>query len=277
MEKKIFLLAAMLICTSAVFSHTIIVDINGGGQFTSIQTAITNSSSGDTIKVWPGTYNEQITINKDILLEGSGYENSIITSTSDPTVNLINGKIKWFLISSLAGNGLKCSGGFITNCIVKGCVSRGIYTNSGTTLIYNSIFTNNSREGVYSDCGGNLIVVNCISYGNVGTGFSQYVNYYGCWAGFSLSYSNGSTSQYISGTGNINADPHFYSGSDYHISQGGDCWNTGNPSIQDPDGSVSDMGYFGGPDCPIYPTVFEMIITPNGNNVNIEAKGRANY
>jgi len=37
------------------------------------------------------------------------------------------------------------------------------------------------------------------------------------------------------------------------------------------------MGYFGGPECPIYPTVFEIIITPNGNNINLEAKGRANY
>jgi len=69
----------------------------------------------------------------------------------------------------------------------------------------------------------------------------------------------------------------FTSSSDYHISQGSPCWNTGNPSLSDPDGSVSDMGYFGGPDCPIYPVVYEIQITPNGSNINLQAKGRANY
>ena len=41
---------------------TRIVDITGSGQYTSIQTAVTASSQGDTILVYPGRYYENISI-----------------------------------------------------------------------------------------------------------------------------------------------------------------------------------------------------------------------
>ncbi|HPX67258.1 MAG TPA: hypothetical protein PLM43_04705, partial [Candidatus Syntrophosphaera sp.] len=41
---------------------TRIVDISGAGQYTSIQTAVTASSSGDSILVYPGRYMENVNI-----------------------------------------------------------------------------------------------------------------------------------------------------------------------------------------------------------------------
>ena len=49
-------------------AKTYIVDISGGGDFTSIQEAIDNASSGDTIYVWEGEYFENIVVNKSISL-----------------------------------------------------------------------------------------------------------------------------------------------------------------------------------------------------------------
>jgi pectin methylesterase-like acyl-CoA thioesterase len=62
--KKTILLFAFLCLASSLFATTIIVDINGGGQFTSIQAGINAANTNDTVKVWPGTYFEQVNLNK---------------------------------------------------------------------------------------------------------------------------------------------------------------------------------------------------------------------
>lgn len=57
--KKLFVLSVFLICATSIWATTIVVDQNGGGQFTTIQAAINAASSGDTVKVWPGTYSSE--------------------------------------------------------------------------------------------------------------------------------------------------------------------------------------------------------------------------
>jgi hypothetical protein len=270
MKKSFNLVIAMLIVTCNIFAHTIIVDKNGGGQFTSIQTAIINSTTNDTVKVWPGDYVEQITLNKEIVLMGSGYENTIIRGNFQSTITMSAGKLMWFLITSTMNTGISMSGGIVTNCIVSSCPSYGISSTSGTSSVINCILYNNGTSGVHP-LSGVINVTNCI-----GVGSTDY-NFNGWGATLNLSYSNGSSAYTNGNQGCTNSDPLFVSSTDYHISQGSPCWNSGNPSLSDPDGSRSDMGYFGGPDCPIYPTVFEIIITPDGNNINLQAKGRANY
>jgi hypothetical protein len=259
------------------FSTVLIVDINGAGQFTSIQLAIDNAVPDDTIQVWPGTYDGSININKNVVLQGSGYENTILTSTSDPTVTMSIGHIKWFMISSTMGAGIKISGGEVLNCIVKGCLTFGIYCNNGSTgYIENCIVLNSGSHGIYiNSSSADVTVVNTISRNNTNNGFyAQSGTIY-------RQYCNGTASAYsgsVSGNqGCIDSDPIFVSATNYHLSSGSPCLNTGQPSLSDPDGTVSDMGYFGGPDCPIFPVVYEMTITPNGNNINVQAKARANY
>ena len=48
----------ILIMASAASGATIVVDIDGGGDFTKIQEAINASETGDEIVVWSGTYAE---------------------------------------------------------------------------------------------------------------------------------------------------------------------------------------------------------------------------
>ena len=56
----------------------IIVNASGGGDYTHIQWAIDNASSGDTVVVEAGTYYENVVVNKTISLVGAGEENTTI-------------------------------------------------------------------------------------------------------------------------------------------------------------------------------------------------------
>jgi len=59
-------------------AETIIVDKNGNGNFTKIQNAMDASSDGDEIRVWEGTYYENVEINTQISLIGNGSANTTI-------------------------------------------------------------------------------------------------------------------------------------------------------------------------------------------------------
>ena len=98
------------------------------------------------------------------------------------------GKIKWFMISSLAGNGILLSGGIVTNCVLKGCSASGIFSNNGTASVINCNIINNGTIGINADPGcSSLYIVNCISWSNGSTGFDGYYTNL-----ISLSYSDGS-------------------------------------------------------------------------------------
>ncbi len=258
--------------------RTIIVDHFGGGQYTSIQPAIDAAASGDTVKVWPGPlqgYVGQINLYKNITLMGSGYENTPITSNSNPTVLMSTGRLQWFRITSTSGDGVLISGGVLQCCVIVDCATTGIKSTSGNGSVINCVITCNGVDGIRTETGGTISATNCIARPNGRFGF------YEPGGALNLSYSNGSRLGTTGNQGCIDVDPGApYSCADVRIpenSLGG--WNIGNPSLLDPDGSRSDMGYFGGPDCPIYPTVFEILLrsTGNPNTVNLTAKGRANY
>ena len=274
---KLFIFFVSILIVFPLWANTIVVDQNGGGQFTTIQAAINAASSGDTVKVWPGYYDtEQVNLNKNITLMGSGYENTVITGNFNPTILMSSGKLQWFQISSTGGRGIDLSGGTVKNCVIVGSSSHGINVPSGTSQIINCVLYQNGGYGIYALSTGVVNVTNCISRVNGSGGF--YGDTYPT-PTLNLSYSNGSRTYTTGNQGCVDCDPPFTSPPvDFHIGENSSCsWNTGSPSLFDPDGSRSDMGYFGGPDCPIYPTVFEILIEPNGNNINLKAKARANY
>lgn len=57
---------------------------NGENGYASIQAAIDDADSGDTINVAAGTYTEQVVINKNLTLEGAGAESTIIVAPESP-------------------------------------------------------------------------------------------------------------------------------------------------------------------------------------------------
>ncbi|HWR63020.1 MAG TPA: NosD domain-containing protein, partial [Candidatus Thermoplasmatota archaeon] len=77
----------------------------GPYNYTKIQDAIDNTSDGDTVYVFPGTYREQILINTSIQLQGA-----------DLLTTLIDGKNTSKDIITCVGTNVQISGFTISNC-----------------------------------------------------------------------------------------------------------------------------------------------------------------
>lgn len=266
-----------------LFGTTRIVDRNHpvtGLYYSTIQAAINSSATnGDTILVLPGYYLEALTINKMVVIMGSGFETTIVSSFNSPTINMTNGKIMWLDIKSEAGIGISLTAGIVTNCVIQGCVGTGIYLpTSSTGIVANCSILMNGGDGVNAGGSGSGSVVNTISYFNAGNGFNNN-NSISCY--YVRNFCNGSVYYASCGTGNINADPLFVNRNshpaDLHIPNTSPCFDTGQPGPSDPDGSRQDMGYFGGPECPVFPIVKAMKMNVNGGNVTIDVTGKANY
>ncbi len=268
----------LAVVASPVWARTIVVDINGSGEFTSIQSALNVAVANDVVKVLPGTYEEQINITRNVTVQGSGYEITTITSAGSSTVTMSAGKIKWFAITAPAGTGINLSGGTVTNCVVRGCGGNGVRIPGGSTGIVRScVIIRNVGNGVVADAGDNTgVVYDTISQWNSGDDFSSST-----WNDLNVSYSNGTRGGNVPTCQScLDTDPKFVSEADnnLHLLPTSASWDTGKPDILDPDGSRSDMGYFGGPDCPIAPVVSNLKITPQpGGTFIITAQGVANY
>lgn len=284
--KKAFyftLLVLLVLFNQRVSARILIVDKSGLGQYTTIQAGINAALAGDTVKVDPGVYNEQLNISTNIVVEGSGYEYTQIVSNTDPAVSMSAGTIMWFGISSNTGRGVTMSGGTVTNCVVWNCPSTGVEVTGGTTaMLQNSDIVNNNSNNdgngssVYA-LGGTLTVLNTIVWSTSGSQYSAWVGYGGSGT-YNLLYSDLGNRAYNLGTGGISSDPQFSSATDFTLSGGSPCIDAGKPDIYDPDGSRSDIGYYGGPNAPVFPVVTNLRIyfNPNGT-VNVQATAQSRY
>ena len=76
---------------------------SGANNYTTIQAAIDNATAGDTIRVWAGTYNENVVVNKTVTLIGNGTTDSIINGSQTSNVILITAD--WINISGFTIRG----------------------------------------------------------------------------------------------------------------------------------------------------------------------------
>ena len=144
--------------------NTIYVDDSGGADYTSIQDAIDAANSSDTIYVYSGTYNENLVINKTIILQGAGSEDTNIEGSNDHTIKIL-----------------------VDNVSISGFTIR----NTGVSSSYSSIFLNsvsncNIKNNVIEDAGNGIYLVN--SNENIIEGNHIYSNNIGIY--FSNSDSN---------------------------------------------------------------------------------------
>ena len=84
-----------------------IVDLEGGSDFTSIQSAIDSAKSGDTIYVWAGTYYENVVIDKPLTLIGNHSSSTFIDACSfGDVVRIEANHVNFFGFSLMnSGNG----------------------------------------------------------------------------------------------------------------------------------------------------------------------------
>lgn len=270
------LLALALIPGNAA-GKIITVDKSGLGQFTTIQAAVTAAQVNDTVKVFPGDYNEQVVISKSIVLQGSGYECTRIIADATPAIKISAGKIMWFAISSKAGNAVEMAGGKINNCVVWNSPGYGVYFSgptNATATVQNCTVVNNNRgydDQIYAYTNG-LSVVNTIVWtfpsGNIDRDYitGDNVGILHC------------RTRNKAGTQGISDDPEFFSSSDLRLVNTSPCIDKGSPDLNDPDGSLNDLGYFGGPEAPIAPVVTQLRISINPDGtVNVQATAQSTY
>jgi len=166
----IFLLIVLNGTASAdLVPSTWYVDAAGNGNYTTIQGAVNNSTSGDTIIVYPGMYNESVDVsveNLRILSYSGNPEDTIVRhmgSGCNFFINASNVTISGFNITGTNSTGIYMSGfsgANISNNKLSG-VGCGVQmeSSSNCTMINNTV--NDSAEyGFYLQSSSNCTVVN---------------------------------------------------------------------------------------------------------------------
>ncbi len=159
--KKIYLYVvvfAIVVCQLFTDRLTFAATINVPFDFSTIQAAIDSAINGDTVKVAPGTYIEQITMKKGVDLEGAGTNVTVITKNLtvrfDGVVRVAdNATISNFFISNSStgqdSSAVLCNetNAFVIDCEIKN--SRiGIQIFGGVPTVKNNIIENNSDSGI---------------------------------------------------------------------------------------------------------------------------------
>jgi len=199
LKKLIFgILLVFVLCSTLVFSgfvearvknKTWVVNLNGTGDFTTIQAALNAANSGDKITVMNGVYYEHLVISKTVTLKG---ENKLLTiidgggvaPASTIVIEANNVVIKGFTIqNAMSGgraiwedgfNGATISNNIITN---NGDGIRILYSHGNT--ISNNVLKNNPYTALGFDASySNTVTGNTISnnYIGVGAGIPSYNN-----------------------------------------------------------------------------------------------------
>ncbi|VVB87098.1 Cell surface glycoprotein [uncultured archaeon] len=181
-----FTTLAILLLASSAGAATLTVNASGGADYTRIQDSIDNASTGDTIYVFPGVYNENVDVNKSVNVVGSGSEVTIVRAFDSNnyvfrvTVDRVN--ISGFTVTGATGfyysgillKGIKYSN--ISNNNVSGN-QIGInlvydYTstlvNSSNNILIGNRVSNNIFGINLTSSNNNLLKGNIISNNNMG-------------------------------------------------------------------------------------------------------------
>ncbi len=190
--------------------------VGTGQTYSKIQDAIDNASAGDTVRVLPGTYYENVVINKKINLIGNSSVNTIINGSGYGSVitlhdqNAYGCNISGFFLTNSGSNqwyyaGINLIG--VEKCTISDINSSN--NNIGIRLYGSNYTTITNCQGYYNkdmfinfSSSDNNYIANC-------TGFWKSSSY--GWRGFDLSYSNDNFFDYNDLTGFVNGVRLYYS------------------------------------------------------------------
>lgn len=252
-------------------NETVYVDVANTGSedgssaspFNTIQEGVLFAGPGDTVYVEQGTYAENVSVNKNVLLVGEEPNSTIIDGSGNSTPALdfsqtTSGSVEKLHVRNGTGSGINLSQATVTvnKCIVSGTdTGPGVLVGTGSALtLKNSIVYANDTDGVRTlaagvtvtavnntivdnagdgiDCasGDNVTLKNNIIASNADYGIrcsqspAPQIGYNNVWGNDDGGYSGCSA-----GTGDIASDPDFDNptGHDYHLTSTSPCIDAG--------------------------------------------------
>lgn len=233
---------------------------DGTGDYTTIQAAINAAVAGDIVDVYPGEYDENVALTKNIRLRGvkGPLLTKIIGAGDGIAVSGTNARIEGLTLTKARNAITSTVTCYLYNCILTGQGGYGYYALDGatvSTVMLNCIVAYCGSHGIYSYTGTTDIhITSTIFYKNrgyaiCGAYWHQYIS-----ATYSCLYENGGGH---TGGGElhvsclVDVDPQFQNPGEYDFRLGDQspCIDAGDssPGSRDPDGTRNDVGIFGGP------------------------------
>ena len=168
----LFAAVALIVCAAlAVPASAANLSVGTGAQFTTIQQAVDAAKPGDTVLVAPGTYTENIVVNKPL------------TITGNATVQAADSSKDVFLLTSQGVHidGLTITGGAsgvdvanVSSCMITNIDAhsnvRGVYLAGSTNSEVRRSNLSNNGYGVYCDYATSSTIANNTATGEKGTG-----------------------------------------------------------------------------------------------------------
>jgi parallel beta-helix repeat protein len=168
--------ALILFATMAIPASAADLTVGAQGRFSTIQQAVDAAKPGDTVRVAPGTYTENVVVNKQL---------TITAISGRPTVQAADPSKDVFLLSSpgVRIDGLTITGGAsgveiqgVSKCVVTNVIAqdnvRAVYlANSTQNEISNSNLAGNGY-GVYGDGASNNTISSNVATGERGNGIA---------------------------------------------------------------------------------------------------------
>jgi hypothetical protein len=250
-----------------------------------ISHAMALASSGDTVKVAPSTYKENLTIGTTLNILGADARTTIVDGNQSGTVFTISSSSAVVHLSGLTIQNGKVNGGYVggiyndlgtltvSNCTITGNAGAGgyaggIFNYDGTLTVLNSTITGNSASaayagGIFSDAGtvtvtNSTITGNSATDGYVGGIFSDdatmtfssstiTANSAGEY-GAGVFVDGGTTTFQNTILANSGANcSGTVSSSGYNLSSDDSCNFTGKGDRNDKEPKLEKLGYYGGP------------------------------
>jgi len=168
----LFAAVTLIMCAAlAVPASAANLTVGAGGQYNTVQQAVDAANAGDTVLVAPGTYTENVVVNKPL------------TITGNATVQAADSGKDVFMVTSQGVHidGLTLTGGasgvdvanasscVITNINAHGNV-RGVYLASATNSEVRNSNLSNNGYGVYCDYATSNTISNNVATGEKGNG-----------------------------------------------------------------------------------------------------------
>ena len=146
-------------------AETFYVGGAGGGNYTYIQGAINDASSGDIVYVYPGMYTESIFIDKNIILRGGGQNDTRLVPLDDgfileacTDVTIENMAIE----NAVTPHNMyiwNCSSVKLQNMNVEGGInSHAISILNSDDITVNNLFINGSDVGIFANATSNVLI-----------------------------------------------------------------------------------------------------------------------